>query len=164
MRKKRKAGRDTDVPKRDLSLFCFWSRAERTAEKDGNGGKDAAGSSGKKEADGQRREVPQRWRQPRGEDRTEMKIDANLLGCALVNGSTWSTKRKYMRRYKGKCDIFFGIKHRLRKEEMEEPFNREAKEGWRFAADAAIITDERASSEDRKHTSVESLLQSMVTW
>ena len=30
---------------------------------------------------------------------------------------------------------------------------REAKEGWRFAADAASITDERARSEDRKHTS-----------
>ena len=36
---------------------------------------------------------------------------------------------------------------------MEEQFNREAKEGWRFAADAARITDERASSEDRTHTS-----------
>ena len=36
---------------------------------------------------------------------------------------------------------------------MKEQFNREAKEGWRFAADAARITDERASSEDRKHTS-----------
>ena len=36
---------------------------------------------------------------------------------------------------------------------MEEQFNKEAKEGWRFAADAARITDERASSEDRKHTS-----------
>ena len=33
---------------------------------------------------------------------------------------------------------------------MEEQCNREAKEGWRFAADAARIT---ASSEDRKHTS-----------
>ena len=44
----------------------------------------------------------------------------------------------------------FKISHKLRKEEMEEQFNREAKEGWRFAADAAKITDERASSEDRK--------------
>ena len=57
-----------------------------------------------------------------------------------------------MRRYKGKCDIFFGIEHRLRREEMEDQFNREAKEGWRFAADAARIADERASSEDRGHT------------
>ena len=36
---------------------------------------------------------------------------------------------------------------------MEEQFNKEAKEGWRFAADAARITDETAGSEDRKHTS-----------
>ena len=36
---------------------------------------------------------------------------------------------------------------------MEEQFYREAKEGWRFAADAARITDEEASSEDRNHTS-----------
>ena len=36
---------------------------------------------------------------------------------------------------------------------MKEQFNKEAKEGWRFAADAARITDERANSEDRKHTS-----------
>ena len=36
---------------------------------------------------------------------------------------------------------------------MEEQFFKEAKEGWRFAADAAIITDERAGSEHRKHTS-----------
>ena len=56
-----------------------------------------------------------------------------------------------MRRYRGRCDIFFGIEHRLRKEEMEEQFNKEAKEGWRFAADAARITDERAGSEDQKH-------------
>ena len=41
----------------------------------------------------------------------------------------------------------------MRKEELEEQFNIEAKEGWRFAADAARITVERASIEDRKHTS-----------
>ena len=32
----------------------------------------------------------------------------------------------------------------MRKEEMEEQFNKEAKEGWRFAADAARITDEKS--------------------
>ena len=36
---------------------------------------------------------------------------------------------------------------------MEEQFNREAKEEWRLAADAARITDDTAGSEDRKHTS-----------
>ena len=36
---------------------------------------------------------------------------------------------------------------------MEEQFNKEAKEGERFAADAARITDERAATEDPKHKS-----------
>ena len=63
-----------------------------------------------------------------------------------------------MRRYRCTFDIFFGIEHRLRKEEMEEQFNKEAKEGWRFAADAARITDERAGIEDQKRTHQEVLL------
>ena len=63
--------------------------------------------------------------------------------------------RKHEKRLKctllhGTFDIFFGIEHSLRKEEMKEHLNKEAKEGWRFAADAARITDERASSEDQK--------------
>ena len=36
---------------------------------------------------------------------------------------------------------------------MEEQFNKEAEEGWEIAADAARITDERASCEDREHAS-----------
>ena len=98
-------------------------------------------------------EMPQRWKQPKGRDRTEMKKGAKLLRCTLLYGSAWSTERKYMRRYKGKCDIFFGLEHRLRKEETEEQFNKEAKEGWRFAGMQREITDETAGSEDRKHTS-----------
>ena len=35
---------------------------------------------------------------------------------------------------------------------MEEQFNKKAKEGWRFAANAARITDGRAGSEDENHT------------
>ena len=58
-----------------------------------------------------------------------------------------------MRRYSGKCDIFFGIEHRPRKEDMEKQFIKEAKDGWRLAADAARIIDERADSKDQKHTS-----------
>ena len=58
-----------------------------------------------------------------------------------------------MRRYKGTFDVFFGIEHRLRKEEMEEQFNSEAMEGWRFATSAARIAEEMAGAEDRKHTS-----------
>ena len=34
---------------------------------------------------------------------------------------------------------------------MEEQFNKEAKEGWRFAAAAARITVETTTDEDRKH-------------
>ena len=58
-----------------------------------------------------------------------------------------------MSRYKGRCDIFFGVEHRLRKEETEEELNKEAKEGWRLAANAAGIIDERAGIEDQKHSS-----------
>ena len=86
-------------------------------------------------------------------DRTEVRKEEKRLRCALLNGSAWSTEKKYMRRYKGTFDIFFGIEHRLRKEEMEAQLNREAKEGWRIAASAARITEETAGDEDRKHTS-----------
>ena len=58
-----------------------------------------------------------------------------------------------MSRYKSAFDIFFGVEHTMKKEDMEEQFNKEAKQEWRFAADAARITDENASSEDRKHRS-----------
>ena len=101
---------------------------------------------------------------PEGEDRTEMKKESKLLRCTFLNGSAWSTVSKYMRRCKEKCDVFFGIEHRMRKEEMEEQFNKEAKAGWRFAADAAGVTNGRAGSEDRKHTSGEYLWQSTATW
>ena len=57
------------------------------------------------------------------------------------------------KRHKGTIDIFCGTEHRLRKEEMEEQINREAKEGWRFAANTTRITEEMAGDEDRKHTS-----------
>ena len=56
-----------------------------------------------------------------------MKRESKLLRSTLLNGSAWSTERKYMRRYTGKCEISFGIEHELREEEMEKQFNREAK-------------------------------------
>ena len=64
------------------------------------------------------------------------------LKCTLLNGSAWSTEKKYTRRYKGTFDTFIGTEHRLRKDEMEKQLKKEAKEEWRFAADAARITDE----------------------
>ena len=83
-----------------------------------------------------RETAPERWKQPKEEDRKERKKAAKVLRCTLLNRSAWSTEKKCMRRYKGKCEILFGIEHILRKEEMEEQFNKEA-EGRRFAADAA---------------------------
>ena len=84
--------------------------------------------------------------------RSGKQKESNMLRCTLLNGSAWSTE-KFLRRYKGTFDIFFGVEHRVRKEEMEETLNKEAKQDWRCAADSARITDEKASSEDRKHTS-----------
>ena len=60
-------------------------------------------------------EIPQRWRQPKGADTTEMRKEEKRLKCTLLDGSAWSTEKKYMRRYKGTYDIFFGKEHRLRK-------------------------------------------------
>ena len=97
-------------------------------------------------------EVPQRWKQPKGKDKTEKKKRGRAAEVHLAQWSAWSTERKYMKRHKSKCDIFFGIEDRLRKEEMEEQFHKEAKEGSKFAADAARITDERAGIDDQKHT------------
>ena len=56
-----------------------------------------------------------------------MRTEEKRLKCPLLNCSAWSTEKKCMRRYKGTFDIFFGIKHRLRKDEMEEQLNKEAK-------------------------------------
>ena len=98
--------------------------------------------------------LPKRWKQPKEKDGKNMQKDARKFGCTLVNGSSWSTEKKYMRRYKGMFDIFFGIELRLRKEEMEEQFKKEAKEEWSFAADAARITDENANSEDHRWTAI----------
>ena len=146
-----------DAPKRDKlwenlgsgsSSFCLWDRIgfvsvlhqkdHREAWRRRQGMQQEVQLKGSRWAE----EIPQRWKQPNGEDRAEMKKEAKLLRCTLLNRSAWSTDRKYMRRYKGKCDVFFGIKHRLRKEEMEEQSNKEVKEGWRFAANAARITGE----------------------
>ena len=94
-------------------------------------------------------EIPQRWRQPKGEDRTEIKKEERRLKCTLLNGSARSTERKYIRRYRATFDIFFGDRA-----QVEEGGNggavQQRGEGWRFAADAARITDERAGSEDQK--------------
>ena len=91
----------------------------------------------------QMEKFPKKWERPNGVGWTEMRKEEKRLKCTLLNGSAWNTEKKRMGRYE----------HRLRKEEMEGQFNKEAKEGWRFAASAARITEEMAGDEDRKHTS-----------
>ena len=59
----------------------------RTTEKDGGDGEDAAGSACKR----RQMEIPQRWRQPRGEDWAE-KMEERVVRCALLSGSAWSTE------------------------------------------------------------------------
>ena len=39
-----------------------------------------------------REKTPKRWKQPKGEDRTDMKKEARILRCTLLNRSTWSTE------------------------------------------------------------------------
>ena len=94
---------------------------------------------GKSLQEEQKGKYQREWKRPKGVGRNEMRKEEKNLGCALLNGLAWSAERKYMRRYTGTVDVFFGIERRLRKEEMQ--------------ADAARITDERASSEDRTHAS-----------
>ena len=45
------------------------------------------------------------------------------------------------------------IEYRLRREDIEERFNKEVQQGWRFAADAPSLSDENAGSVDCKCTS-----------
>ena len=59
----------------------------------------------------------------------KMQKESKMVGCTLLNGSQWSTENKYMRRYKGTHDNFFGVEHRMKKEEMKEQFNKAAKQG-----------------------------------
>ena len=57
-----------------------------------------------------------------------MKKEARRLRCTLLNGSAWSTEKKYMRRYKGKCEIFFRLERRMMKAETEGQFKKRSHE------------------------------------
>ena len=141
---KRKAERVTDAPGRDkswasredcYSSLCLWHRlgcVSTLQHKDCTKRTEMMERWQHQEVQVKEsrwaQESPQRWKQPKGEDRTEMNKEAKLLRCTLLNGPAWSTERTFLRKYKSTFDIFFGIEHRLRKEEMEEQFNKEAKE------------------------------------
>ena len=57
-----------------------------------------------------------------------------MAGCTFLNDSAWSTEKKYIRRYKGPFDIFFGVEHIMRKEEMEKQLNKKAKHCWEICS------------------------------
>ena len=88
----------------------------------------------------------------RNVNRKEARKSAKSEIWVLLNGSASNMENKYNEWYKGTYDIFFETEHMMRKEETEEKFNKEAKQGWMFAADATGTTEETASSEDCKHT------------
>ena len=97
-------------------------------------------------------EIPQRWKQPIGEDRAEMKKETKNTEVHFAEWFSVDKRQEVHEKAQRKVrDLIFGIEHRLRKEEMEEQSIKEAKEGWRFVADAARIIDEAAGSEGRKH-------------
>ena len=93
------------------------------------------------------------------DDRKDMQKEAAPERCTLLNGSACSTEKKYMQRYRDTFDIFFRIEHRMRKEKMEEQFNREAKQGWRFAADA-----ERESLTNQQPVKAASIRREESSW
>ena len=45
----------------------------------------------------------------RGQSRNGMQKPSQTLRCTLLNGSAWSTERKYVRRYQGAFDMFFEL-------------------------------------------------------
>ena len=59
---------------------------------------------------------------------------------------------EYTESYKGTLDIFFGIEHGMRREELEKPTERPSKDGGLLQM-RARITGARADGDDRKHTS-----------
>ena len=91
MRKKRNAGRETDVQKRDkpcgslaggsfllLLLRQIWLCVSAAAEGPQRRTEVMVGMQQDVQVKGSRwaEEIPQRWRQPKGEGRTEMKQEA----------------------------------------------------------------------------------------
>ena len=73
---------------------------------------------GKSLQEEQKGKYEREWHRSKGVDPNEMRKEEKNLRCALLERSAWSTERKNMKGNKGTFDVFFGIEHRLRKEEM----------------------------------------------
>ena len=106
MRQKKKAGREQDAPKRDKpweSLGSAWCTIGKVSALQQKRTAEMMRMQQEAQEKGGRwmEEIPQRWKQPKEEDKTEKK-EVRALRCALLNGSAWSTERKYTRSFKGK--------------------------------------------------------------
>ena len=88
----------------------------------------------------------------RNVNRKEARKPARSEIWMLAQGFGVKHGEQYSELYKGTNDLFLGTEHMMRKEETEEKFNKEEKQGCMIAADAAGTTEETANSEDCKHT------------
>ena len=59
-----------------------------------------------------------------------MKKETRRLRCTLLSGSAWSAGEDT----KESAISFFGIEHRLRKEEMEEQFQQRSQQGMEICS------------------------------
>ena len=84
--------------------------------------------------------------QARAKSRKEMRKQRNCEMCLAELLSVKYVKEK-LGEVQGAYSTFFGKDHRMKEEEMEEQFNKEVKQGWRYPADAAMITDENVSED-----------------
>ena len=80
----------------------------------------------------------------------ERRTPSETARLTLLNASTWSTEKKYMRRYKGTFHILFGCEHRMKEDEMEEQFNKETNQECSLAADAARVTEDSAGTSAKR--------------
>ena len=48
-----------------------------------------------------------------GQEGAGCRRKQRMARCTSLNGSTWSSEKKNMRRYKGTFDVFFGVERRI---------------------------------------------------
>ena len=105
-----------------------------------------------------------RWKSFRDSEDGQKELTGEEVEVRLAKWISMEHRKGVLKRYRGTCDILFGIEHRVRKEEMEEQFNKEAKEGWRFAASAARITDAGSKLRKREAMTIASTRQEEFWW
>ena len=109
--------------------------------------------------------IPKRTQHKKGEDRKEMQKETTMVRCTSLNGSSWSAEKKYMRRYAGTFEIFFGVEQRMRKGEIwrSSSIKKRSKDGYlqpKQQESPMRMQAVKIASTNR----VEFLLLSIVTW